>query len=64
MKSVKIDFRLSFVYNGRVKQCSVYPWMHNLDPIKDCGKCRNFIKVVPLHPYIALECHDRPEQPI
>lgn len=64
MMSIRIGFKLSYVYNGIVEQCSVYPWIHNFDPIKDCEKCKNFIKVIPLHPYPAMECHARPEQHI
>jgi len=61
LRSIKVDFKLSMVYRGRVTQCAIYPWVHNFDEIKDCGKCKNFIKVVPLHPHLFLECRIREE---
>ncbi len=56
MTPIKVDFELSMTYRGRVVQCAVYSWIHNMDVIKDCMKCRNFIKIVPLHPHPACEC--------
>lgn len=60
MISRRIDFKLTYmVGHGRIGQCSVYPWIHNFDVLQDCMKCKNFIKVIPLHPYPAVECHAR-----
>jgi len=59
--SIKVDFELSKVYRGKVVQCSVYAWIFNVNVIEDCMKCKNFIKVVPLHPHPFLECRIREE---